>query len=87
MESDSIPIGEAAARLSLSAWTVRQMIATGKLRCWRTPGGHRRIDVEDLAAARRALREPELLRERKSVLTDAPARTLGRNGADTPTSD
>ncbi len=39
---------EAAALLGVSVSTIQKMVETGKLRAWRTQGGHRRISEADV---------------------------------------
>lgn len=42
---------EAAAMLGVSVSTIQKMVEAGKLRAWRTQGGHRRIAEADVKAA------------------------------------
>lgn len=44
---------EAAAMLGVSVSTIQKMVESGKLRAWRTQGGHRRISEADVRAASR----------------------------------
>ncbi len=44
---------EAAAILGVSVSTIQKMVEAGKLRAWRTQGGHRRIAEVDVQAANR----------------------------------
>lgn len=44
---------EAAAMLGVSVSTIQKMVGSGKLRAWRTQGGHRRIAEADVRAASR----------------------------------
>jgi len=44
---------EAAAMLGVSVSTIQKMVEAGKLRAWRTQGGHRRIAEADVHAANR----------------------------------
>jgi excisionase family DNA binding protein len=55
----AVRIEVAARLLEVDGNTVRRMIDAGKLRCWRTPGGHRRLALSDVEAARRELHTPE----------------------------
>jgi excisionase family DNA binding protein len=48
---------EAARMLGLSVDVVVRMIRAGKLPAWRTPGGHRRLDLADVIEAQRLLHE------------------------------
>ena len=50
MTSDTVHLTtkEAAEYLGVSAITIRRWTNQGVLPCWRTPGGQRRIRVEDL---------------------------------------
>lgn len=45
-----ISIGRACQMLGVNASTLRQWTAAGKLRAYRTPGGHRRFSAAELAA-------------------------------------
>ena len=53
----SMTTGAAARMLGLHRDTVKRWISAGKLPSWRTPGGHRRIDLADVIAAQRTLHE------------------------------
>jgi len=64
---DAVPVGVAARLLGLSDNTVRRMIRAGKLASWRTPGGHRRLDLSDVTAARSVLRTAEQPQERHAA--------------------
>lgn len=44
---------EAAAMLGVSVSTIQKMVESGKLRAWRTQGGHRRIAETDVQALNR----------------------------------
>jgi excisionase family DNA binding protein len=77
-----LSLGEAASRLGVDEATLRHWADTGKIKTFRTPGGHRRFQAEDL----RALIQHEIPRvedladlvERRSakVLAGSPARPL-----------
>lgn len=41
---------EIARRLGVSIQTVQRWVDTGKLKAWKTLGGHRRIDAESAEA-------------------------------------
>jgi excisionase family DNA binding protein len=47
-EQTDLRVGEVAAVLGLPKTTIRESIAKGTLRSWRTPRGHNRITVEAL---------------------------------------
>lgn len=49
---------DAAAILGVSVSTVHKMLTEGKLHAWKTNGGHRRIDIEDLRKMAGALEVP-----------------------------
>jgi excisionase family DNA binding protein len=44
---------EAARYLGVSLCSVRRWADAGALPCWRTPGGHRRFELEQLQQLRR----------------------------------
>lgn len=77
-----LSLGEAASRLGVDEATLRHWADTGKIRTFRTPGGHRRFQADDL----RALIQHEVPRvedladlvERRSakVLAGSPATPL-----------
>ncbi|MDR7545207.1 MAG: helix-turn-helix domain-containing protein, partial [Armatimonadota bacterium] len=77
-----LSLGDAASRLGVDEATLRHWADTGKIRTFRTPGGHRRFQEADL----RALIQREVPRvdnlaalvERRSarVLAKSPARSL-----------
>jgi len=81
---------EAAAILNVSVSTIQKMVEAGKLRAWRTQGGHRRIaeaDVLDLnregmqaigAPARRAL--SVLVVEDNATMVRSYSKVLGHWG-------
>jgi excisionase family DNA binding protein len=75
-------LGEAASRLGVDEATLRHWADTGKIRTFRTPGGHRRFLDDDLQALiqREVPRVDDLadLVERRSarVLAGSPARPL-----------
>jgi len=50
-----VNVQRAARRLGVSPVTIRRWTATGFLPCIRTPGGHRRIDTDDLDELARAI--------------------------------
>jgi excisionase family DNA binding protein len=71
--SDWLTLQEASRRLDVHPATLRQWADTGRLRAFRTPGGHRRFSAEDvgaLLAAQSNAHPPEL-----DLLLDA---ALGR---------
>jgi excisionase family DNA binding protein len=49
-ETDWISIGRACQLLGVNAATLRQWTADGRLRSYRTPGGHRRFSLSELTA-------------------------------------
>jgi excisionase family DNA binding protein len=51
----TLTVAGAAARLRVSPSAVRDAIRRGQLPAHRTPGGHRRVRVEDVERLRRAL--------------------------------
>jgi excisionase family DNA binding protein len=51
----SLTVADAAARLRVSPSAVRDAIRRGQLPAHRTPGGHRRLRVEDVERLRRDL--------------------------------
>ncbi len=53
--SPRIPIGEASRLVHVSLDTLRRWAASGRVRCWRGPGGRRYFDPRDL----RALLKPQ----------------------------
>jgi excisionase family DNA binding protein len=53
--TEYLNIQRTARRLGVSASTVRRWTAIGMLPCERTPGGHRRIAVEDVDELARSL--------------------------------
>jgi excisionase family DNA binding protein len=77
-----LSLGEAASRLGVDEATLRHWADTGKIRTFRTPGGHRRFQQEDLQALiqREIPRVDDLadLVERRSakLLARSPARPL-----------
>jgi excisionase family DNA binding protein len=77
-----LSLGEAASRLGVDEATLRHWADTGKIRTFRTPGGHRRFQQDDLQALiqREIPRVDDLadLVERRSakLLAGSPARPL-----------
>lgn len=81
-QSRWLPLGEAASLLGVDEATLRHWADTGRVKTFRTPGGHRRFQEEDL----RALIQQEIpkvenlghLVERRSakLLAGAPAKAL-----------
>jgi excisionase family DNA binding protein len=77
-----LPLGRAASALGVDEATLRHWADTGRVRTFRTPGGHRRFREDDL----RALMRPEVPRvddlgdlvERRTakLLARSPARAL-----------
>ena len=53
---------EAAAMLGVSVSTIQKMVETGKLRAWRTQGGHRRVSEADVRMLNRQKRQTALYR-------------------------
>ena len=53
---------EAAAILGVSVSTIQKMVETGKLRAWRTQGGHRRVSEADVRMLNRQKRQTALHR-------------------------
>jgi excisionase family DNA binding protein len=53
---------EAAAILGVSVSTIQKMVETGKLRAWRTQGGHRRVSEADVRMLNRQKRQIALNR-------------------------
>jgi excisionase family DNA binding protein len=51
-------VSEAAAYLGVSAASLRKWSNQGLVPVYRTPGGQRRYDVEDLDGFMRSMREP-----------------------------
>jgi excisionase family DNA binding protein len=51
-ETDSYSASEAAALLGISIPTLKRMVAEGRLKSFRTPGGHLRISDDSVAAVR-----------------------------------
>src|SRR5437879_12664858 len=49
-----LTLGEAAQLLGVDVTTLRGWAKTGKIRVFRTPGGHRRFDAADLGSLLRA---------------------------------
>lgn len=66
---------DAAAILGVSVSTVHKMLTEGKLHAWKTNGGHRRIDIEDLRKLAGALEVPPSV----AVATGAPSLRLPRS--------
>ncbi|MDR7532880.1 MAG: helix-turn-helix domain-containing protein [Armatimonadota bacterium] len=79
-----LPLGQAAALLGVDEATLRHWADMGRVRTFRTPGGHRRFREDDLHALlqREAPKVEDLghlLRRRSArVLAGAPARPLQR---------
>jgi excisionase family DNA binding protein len=79
-----LPLGQAAALLGVDEATLRHWADTGRVRTFRTPGGHRRFREDDLHAllqheAPRVDDLAHLVRRRSArVLAGAPARPLQR---------
>lgn len=48
MEDRLLKLAEAALLLGVTPQTVRQWDKDGKLRCVRTPGGHRRVRLSEV---------------------------------------
>jgi excisionase family DNA binding protein len=77
-----LPMGEAASMLGVDEATLRHWADTGRVRTFRTPGGHRRFLGDDLAALiRRDVPRVEDLaglvaRRSVKVLAGSPARPL-----------
>lgn len=77
-----LSLGEAAGRIGVDEATLRHWADTGKIRTFRTPGGHRRFREDDLRALiqREVPRVEDLanLVERRSakVLAKSPAKPL-----------
>ncbi|MDR7417985.1 MAG: helix-turn-helix domain-containing protein [Armatimonadota bacterium] len=77
-----LSLGEAASQLGVDEATLRHWADTGKIRTFRTPGGHRRFQQDDLRALiqRETPRVDDLanLVERRSakLLAKSPARPL-----------
>src|SRR5205807_6854233 len=72
-----VPIGRACAMLGVNAATLRQWTKTGKLRVYRTPGGHRRFSAAELDALQQtadpAPRQPLV----DAVITDLRSKYRG----------
>jgi excisionase family DNA binding protein len=81
-DSRWLPLGEAASRLGVDEATLRHWADTGRIRTFRTPGGHRRFLAADLRALlqRETPRVEDLgqLVERRGarVLARSPAKSL-----------
>jgi len=58
MSPDWISIGRACQMLGVNPATLRQWTTTGKVRVYRTPGGHRRYSRSEIAALSQAVAEP-----------------------------
>jgi len=58
-EDRFIQIGEAAAICCLSRTLLRRVVAQGRLRAWRTPGGHLRFTRADCVEFSRSLGRDE----------------------------
>lgn len=77
-----LSLGEAAARLGVDEATLRHWADTGKIRTFRTPGGHRRFREDDLRAliqqdVPRVEDLADLVQRRGArVLAGSPARPL-----------
>lgn len=63
-ESDSYTASEAATMLGVSIPTLKRMVTEGRLKGFRTPGGHVRVAAESIEA----VREPRSLRSASPVL-------------------
>ena len=48
MDKEHISVGQASIRLGISKQTVRKWIDEGKLKAFITPGGHRRVFVQEI---------------------------------------
>jgi excisionase family DNA binding protein len=70
---ESYSVSEAAAVLGVSNPTLKRMVAEGRVKAYRTPGGHLRILTESL----NAMREGERL-SRRSVADVSPALQIRR---------
>ena len=76
-----VNLGRACEILGVNESTVRRWADSGEIRCFRTPGGHRRFAEADLHALTRNGRRPE--RELESAAVNRIRRELkaGRDGA------
>lgn len=70
---ESYTVSEAAAVLGVSSPTLKRMVAEGRVKAYRTPGGHLRILTESV----NAMREGERL-SRRSVADVSPALQIRR---------
>lgn len=71
---------EVARRLGVSVQTVQRWVDDGKLRAWKTLGGHRRIDASDANALFRAFSSAPVTQEERAIR--GPAVLVVDNEAD-----
>jgi putative resolvase len=65
--SNLLTVSEAAEFLGVSPASVRKWSDAGLLPAYRTPGGQRRYELEDLTEFRSSLREPPVRPEKESI--------------------
>ncbi len=89
---DTLTTRETAKLLHASVRTIQLWVEDGRLKAWKTPGGHRRVlrtSVEEMLAARRRASGSEPRKFEVLAIEDDPApravleKTLGNIGADT----
>lgn len=74
-----LPLGEAASRLGVDEATLRHWADTGRIKTFRTPGGHRRFQEGDLHAL--IHREVPRVEDLGHLLERRSAKLLARNPA------
>jgi excisionase family DNA binding protein len=56
-----VSIGRACQMLGVNPATLRQWTTTGKIRVYRTPGGHRRYSTAEIASLSQTVEEPQTI--------------------------
>ena len=89
---DTLTTREAANLLSASVRTIQLWVEDGRLKAWKTPGGHRRVlrtSVEEMLATRQRVSGGNLRKYEVLVVDDDPIqravleKILGNLGPDT----
>lgn len=74
--SDDVTTREAAEMLGVSLRTAQLWVERGRLRAWKTAGGHRRIDRASVEALRAGVSESSDARHDKAAIPRIPAEAL-----------
>jgi excisionase family DNA binding protein len=70
-QKDWLSLSEASERLGVHATTLRRWADAGQIRCFRTPGGHRRFRNSDLTAWIQGQRSTDLVRPPDTLVQSA----------------